>query len=273
MTAHARPRLQLRASRLSRERANVAPRRDSRAGPTTIHEGAGPAAHDGRRPWVQDMPAYATRPEGIRRGDGPSNEAPATTPSAVRTFPGPSVGGPADSPRRSDDTAVVHRVRIPALPCRETGHIRSAAGCSGVAPRHRGAQTKRGVSRAVLDVHVSAEGESPCCRVGRRVLRPKIGTRGKNAELLRRSAQLEQGGEAWSSRRAHNAEFAGSNPAPAIDRPAERRGVKLCLVVLPMRTPSTRRRWRRCKQGQGEYCGVPTGRRSVSPVITLEAEA
>lgn len=63
-------------------------------------EGAGPRAHDGRRPGVQDRPAYATRTEIARPVNGQRNEAPNTDSGEVRTSSGPSVGGPADFPDR-----------------------------------------------------------------------------------------------------------------------------------------------------------------------------
>lgn len=94
-------------------------------------------------------------------------------------------------------------VQLRVQQCRVTGHIRSAAGCSGVGPRHRAGP---GGDGGVPD------------RAPQGVLRSGIGTSGEDCRARRRPGRLEQGGEAWSSRRAHNAEFAGSNPAPAIDR-------------------------------------------------------
>jgi hypothetical protein len=75
----------------------------------------------------------------------------------------------------------------PRVHCRETGHIRSAAGCSGVGPRHRAGPGVEARSRDVVS------GPGRASRPGR----------------------LQRDGAA-AARRPHKPEVLGSSPSPAI---------------------------------------------------------
>ncbi len=285
--------------------------------------GAGRRAHDGRRPAVQDMPAYAAREDVPREGQ--SNEAPRQRRREVRTFPGASVGaravqnirpprsvsrrtGVSDgvcedrlqesshirrSARRRDArgggshirrpgretgtplatqealyvtsttrrqacnvssservalggaTSLTVGVRLPAALCRETGHIRSAAGCRGVAPRHR----RAGGPRAWESI-------------------PHEG-----------APALMRGGETVT-RCAHNAETPGSIPGPAISlhRPGSLPGVERGSLAFTRATEATPRNRDSLhgphlhRSGASGLCGRSTGPRPSGHFIAGSVE-